>query len=71
MSARPFHDPLSGKLVDLVVGDDRASTGVKHDGCEGLADVCPQLDSAYCMRCRWQCRISGAWFMDVLAEAGW
>jgi hypothetical protein len=69
VTALRFHDPLSAKVVELVIGDDRASTGVRHDGCETLADVSPELDCAFCMRCHWQCRISGGWFMDMLAEA--
>lgn len=67
MTTHPFTDPLSHTVVQLVIGDDQASTGVAHDGCEQLADVSPELDSAFCGRCHWQCRISGAWFMDVLA----
>lgn len=70
-----FHDPLSKRTVTLVIGD---TTGVRHEGiqwkaggevltgCDKLAAVSPELDSAFCPNCHWQCRISGAWFVDVL-----
>lgn len=76
-----FHDPLSQRTVVLVIGDDRSTTGVRHKdiewnvgntvarGCAGLADVSPELDSAYCSTCQWQARISGAWFMDMIRKA--
>jgi hypothetical protein len=66
-----FHDPLSHRTVTLVVGPDRESTGVRHghEGCSGLAGVSPELDSAFCVACHWQCRISGAWFVDMCERA--
>jgi hypothetical protein len=63
-----FHDPLSGQTVTLVIGQDRESTGVRHD-CAALAQVFPELDCASCSSCHWQARISGAWFMDVWEQA--
>lgn len=65
----PFTDPLSGQVVHLQVGVDRNSTGVRHADCMALADVSPELDCAFCPTCHWQCRISGAWFMDLIASA--
>lgn len=64
----PFTDPLSGEVVHLQVGVDRATTGVRLTALS-LADVSPELDYAFCPTCQWGCRISGAWFMDVIAEA--
>lgn len=65
-----FRDPLSRQMVTLVIGPDRESTGVRHEHaeCARLADVSPDLDCAFCARCQWQCRISGAWFVDLLNE---
>ncbi len=65
-----FVDGLSGQTKTLVFGSDRTTTGVRHDGCEHLAEVFPDLDSASCAACHWQARISGAWFMDLL-ELEW
>ena len=65
----PFRDPLSGEIVKLRIGVNQETTGVEHPDCAGLADVSPELDCAFCSDCHWQCRISGAWFMDLIAAA--
>lgn len=66
----PFIDPISGQEVVLVMGDEDSkpydgSHGVEHPDCEELADVSPELDAFYCTGCKWNGRISGAWFMDL------
>ena len=65
MSAHRFFDPLSGTYVSLVIGPDSHTTGVAHPPCSELAPVAAGLDSAYCSICHWQCRISGAWFVEM------
>lgn len=73
--AHPFTDPVSGRSVVLVMTDDPESRpydgshGVRHDGCDRLADVSPELDAFYCRACRFSGRISGAWFMDLWMAA--
>lgn len=65
-----FHDPLSQTDVTLVIGEDADHTGVRHecvDGTENLAGVSAELDCAFCADCQWQCRISGAWYLDMVA----
>lgn len=42
--------------------------GVSHPDCDQRADVFPQLDAFFCTKCQWNGRISGAWFLDLLAE---
>lgn len=76
-SEHTFFDVLSLRDPTLVIGDERETTGVKHrgiqwnqgnrvkTGCNALAGVAPELDGAYCSDCGWQCRLSGAWFMDL------
>lgn len=63
--AFPFTDPVSGREVKLLVGGAFGS-GVEHPDCDQLALVTPALDNFYCTHCRWNGRISGAWYMDVL-----
>lgn len=62
----PFVDPLHGETVVFIVGPDSRRTGVAHPDCTDLAPVAYGLDSAYCAICRWQCRISGAWALDMI-----
>lgn len=64
-----FTDPLSRQMVTLVIGPRPESTGVRHNGCARLAEVFHELDCASCSSCRWQCRISGAWFVDMWEES--
>lgn len=66
----PFHDPLSMQYRTLVIGPDHETSGAEHDGCDGLAMVSPELDSAFCSACKWQARISGAWYVDI-TQAVW
>jgi hypothetical protein len=61
-----FFEPLHAENVLLVIGPTHATTGVAHPGCVALAPVAISYDSAYCGACRWQGRISGAWFMSLL-----
>lgn len=72
-----FVDALTGRVVVLVIAEKISETGVRHAGiewndgntvkvgCDELAHVSPDLDCAGCGGCGWQCRISGAWFMDL------
>lgn len=64
----PFDSPNRGRQV-LVMGETRQASGVRHHGCDQLAGVTPDLDCAYCAACSWQCRINGAWFIDVFMDA--
>lgn len=64
-----FVDGITRKTFTLQIGPNRATTGVRHDECARLAEVSPELDSAFCTRCNWQCRISGAWFVDLWEQA--
>lgn len=64
-----FHDPLSNTQRTLVVTDRPETTGVEHPDCAELAQVASTFDAAFCATCRWQCRISGAWFVDVVTAA--
>ena len=64
-----FYDSRTFLELVLVVGRDAASTGVQHVGCLQLAHVSPELDAAFCERCYWRCRISGAWFVDVVGAS--
>ena len=71
----PFRDPISGRDVTLVFGPEPLAPydgkhGVRHDGCDRLADVSPDLDAWYCTVCQASGRISGAWFMDVWMTRG-
>lgn len=66
----PFHDPLSMRYRTLVIGPDHESSGAEHEGCDALAIVSPEYDSAYCSKCQWQARISGAWYVDI-TQAMW
>ena len=67
MSRHAFHDPVHphAKVV-LVITDARelGKRGVEHPDCTYLAVVSPDLDAYYCSECRWNGRISGAWFLD-------
>lgn len=64
MIVRTFTDP-AGTIRELHIGAETA--GVRHDDCDQLAEVSPELDVAYCAACSWQCRISGAWYTELLA----
>lgn len=65
MSSHPFIDPVSHQPVVLHVSTDITACGVEHPDCDQLADVSPNLDAFYCRCCRWNGRISGAWFADL------
>lgn len=69
----PFVDPMTGDTLVVVFGAAPlvpydGKHGVRHDGCERLADVSPDLDCWFCPECRRQGRVSGAWFMDLWQE---
>ena len=67
MTDQPFTDP-NGRQGTIIFGlADDAKSGIRHDGCDTLADVSPELDAAFCPTCHWQCRISGAWYYGLLA----
>ena len=61
--AHPFTDLASGRTVVLHVG---GRAGVEHPDCGELADVSAVLDAFYCAACRWNGRISGAWYVHML-----
>jgi hypothetical protein len=64
--AWPFTDPVSGREVTLVIsGTEYGEAGVRHPGCDQLADVYPDLDALHCTSCGWGGRISGAWFYEL------
>lgn len=71
MADHPFVDPISDRPVVLVIGETNAlfdgTTGVRHPGCDRLADVSPDLDAFFCSACHRNGRISGAWVVDLLA----
>jgi hypothetical protein len=67
-TAHAFTDPITNREVTLIVGEEMDATGVRHPGCPALAHVSPDLDAFYCAACRWNGRISGAWFMDLWAR---
>lgn len=73
MGEHSFVDPISNQSVVLVVDPDSkpydGTSGVRHAGCDVLADVFPELDAFACTKCRWSGRISGAWFMDLWGQA--
>lgn len=72
------------EVILVIGADHEGLTGVAHEGvrwqkpigqgnavlvgCDQLAHVSPKLDCAYCTNCGWQCRISGAWFMNLWTE---
>lgn len=64
--AHPFTDPVSGRDVVLHLVD---GLGVAHGDCPVLADVLPEIDAFYCPACRWNGRISGAWFTGLVAAS--
>lgn len=69
-ASHAFVDPISGDELQLVIGTAESrpydgSHGVRHPGCERLADVSPELDAFLCSACGRSGRISGAWFMDL------
>lgn len=61
-----YTDP-SGRQSTIIITGDATTSGIRHHACNVLATVSPDLDAAYCPQCRWQCRISGAWYTDLLA----
>lgn len=70
MSAtHPFIDPVSGEACAVHMGKD--DPGVEHPRCGYRAEVTPELDAFFCRYCGWNGRLSGAWFVDLLREAGW
>jgi hypothetical protein len=52
----------NGDPATIVLGHD---PGVRHQGCEHLADISPHLDSVYCSHCGYTNRISGEWFIRM------
>lgn len=71
-----FRDGVSGREMTLVLGPEPlrpydGKHGVRHPDCDHLADVSPDLDAFYCSECKWNGRISGAWFMDMWEAAAW
>lgn len=63
VTSHPFTDPISHETVVLHVDDD---PGVSHPRCDQRARVSPELDCFYCTACRWNGRISGAWYIDMI-----
>src|SRR5437762_2172993 len=61
-------DNTPGRTGEVIFTGDPTTSGVRHDNCDHLAQVTPHLDAAYCAKCRWQCRISGAWYLGMLAD---
>ena len=72
-----FLDPIRNRMCALVVPpagrvfafNGEPKIGVRHEGCEELADLSIELDCFYCPTCRWNGRISGAWAVDVIETA--
>jgi hypothetical protein len=65
MTAEPmtFTDPISEQRCELVLTPE---VGVKHPGCNTLADLVAHLDAFYCPQCGMNGRISGAWAMRMM-----
>ena len=72
--AYPFTDDVSGDTCYLVIPPGgnifavpgQPKTGVRHPGCDAVADLCMDLDAFWCPACKWNGRISGAWAADVI-----
>lgn len=63
-----FVDHAHDVTVTVHFGD---APGVEHPGCAYRAEVFPELDAFFCRGCRWNGRISGEWFMQLLTEPSW
>lgn len=66
-----FSDPIKNQWCELHVPDGGSvygepKIGVRHPGCEQLADLSVEIDAFYCPKCRWNGRISGAWALGVI-----
>lgn len=67
MIVRTFTDPGNpNRRIQLHIGAEAA--GIPHDDCDQLAEVHAELDVAYCAECGFQCRISGAWYTELLED---
>lgn len=72
----PFTDPVTGRECVLCIPAGgrvypragQPKTGIRHPGCDQLADLCAELDAFWCRVCRWNGRVSGAWAMTMIKE---
>jgi hypothetical protein len=68
MSEYPFTDHISNRDCTLIVDGSKAAfdgNRVRHGECPELAPVSLDLDAFYCVACRWNGRVSGAWVYDL------
>jgi len=76
-----FIDPVSGAACELVIpadgsgalypsADGAGKIGVRHPGCQVLADIAVELDAFYCPPpgCGYSGRISGVQVLDMMRE---
>lgn len=74
----PFRDPIADGWCELVVPPggkvypeaSEPKIGVAHPRCNALADLAIELDAFFCAACHRNGRISGAWCLEVIEEAG-
>lgn len=73
----PFTDPVANRECVLVIPPDgrvfprpgEPKIGVRHPGCDMLADLCAAYDAFWCPTCRWNGRVSGAWAIGMIEAA--
>ena len=73
-----FTDLISGRECTLVIPPGgrlfpkpgEPKIGIRHPGCDELADVSVLLDAFFCSRCsHGKGRVSGAWCLDMIKAA--
>jgi hypothetical protein len=72
MSGHAFVDPISGAELMVVIDPSKPvfdAATVPHAKCATPARVSADLDAFYCGACSLNGRISGAWVLDLIAEA--
>lgn len=61
-----FTDPISEQRCELVTVP---AVGIRHPGCDDLADLCAEVDAFYCQACGMNGRINGAWALEMARNA--
>jgi hypothetical protein len=72
-----FTDLVSGRECTLVIPPDgrvfpkpgEPKIGIRHPGCDELADVVVGADAFFCTGCRWGGRVPGAWCVDMIERS--
>jgi hypothetical protein len=72
----PFTDPVTGRECVLCIPPGgrvyplpgQPKTGVRHPGCDHLADLSVSLDAFWCRACLWNGRVSGAWAIEMIRK---